>query len=94
MFVQVLLVGGFAASPHLQASVRHALVGGGLADQLIIPPNPHVAVLSGERVQGPPKVTTRLAVALAVQFWPGLAWLCFQRTSLTTHSCSRSSPVE
>lgn len=41
-------MGGFAASPHLQACLRSALVTPGLAGSLIVPPNPHTAVLSGE----------------------------------------------
>ena len=45
-YVQVLLVGGFAASPYLQSKVL-GLQSSGLVDRVIVPPNPHAAVLSG-----------------------------------------------
>jgi hypothetical protein len=51
--VQVLLVGGFARSPYLEARVRQAvqpLQGAHL--QVVVPQNPHIAVLSGEWVGG------------------------------------------
>ncbi|GFH18329.1 uncharacterized protein HaLaN_15112 [Haematococcus lacustris] len=41
----VLLVGGFARSSYLQARVRAAVLGSGLADQVVVPPAPHAAVL-------------------------------------------------
>ena len=45
--MQVLLVGGFAASPYLQDKVQ-GLQRSGLVDRVIVPPNPHAAVLSGK----------------------------------------------
>ncbi|GFH13651.1 uncharacterized protein HaLaN_09580, partial [Haematococcus lacustris] len=41
----VLLVGGFARSSYLQARVRAAVLGSGLADQVVVPPAPQAAVL-------------------------------------------------
>ncbi|KAJ9507626.1 hypothetical protein QJQ45_019183 [Haematococcus lacustris] len=46
----VLLVGGFARSAYLQARVRAALMPTGLAMDLVVPPNPHAAVLEGMSV--------------------------------------------
>ncbi|KAL6759049.1 hypothetical protein V8C86DRAFT_2583839 [Haematococcus lacustris] len=48
----VLLVGGFARSPYLQARVRAAVVATGLTRQLVVPPAPHAAVLGGAVVYG------------------------------------------
>ncbi|KAL6759044.1 hypothetical protein V8C86DRAFT_3025159 [Haematococcus lacustris] len=49
----VLLVGGFARSAYLQAKVRAALLPTGLAMELVVPPNPHTAVLGGVRACAP-----------------------------------------
>ncbi|GFH15342.1 uncharacterized protein HaLaN_11551 [Haematococcus lacustris] len=49
----VLLVGGFARSPYLQARVRAAVVATGLTRQLVVPPAPHAAVLGGVRCSSP-----------------------------------------
>ncbi|GFH09237.1 uncharacterized protein HaLaN_04341, partial [Haematococcus lacustris] len=42
----VLLVGEFARSPCLQARVRAAVLGSGLAEQVLVPDKPHAAVLA------------------------------------------------
>ncbi|KAJ9522869.1 hypothetical protein QJQ45_023653 [Haematococcus lacustris] len=49
---EVLLVGGFARSSYLQARVRAAVLGSGLADKVVVPPAPHAAVLGGAVVYG------------------------------------------
>ncbi|GFH19556.1 uncharacterized protein HaLaN_16518 [Haematococcus lacustris] len=43
----VLLVGGFARNRYLQARVRAAVMGSGLAQQVVVPDVPHAAVLGG-----------------------------------------------
>ncbi|KAL6763565.1 hypothetical protein V8C86DRAFT_245882 [Haematococcus lacustris] len=43
----VLLVGGFARNRYLQARVRAAVLGSGLAQQVVVPDVPHAAVLGG-----------------------------------------------
>ncbi|GFH32018.1 uncharacterized protein HaLaN_31165, partial [Haematococcus lacustris] len=50
--MQVLLVGGFARSPYLQARVRAAVLDSGLAEQVVVPPAPHAAVLGGAVLYG------------------------------------------
>jgi hypothetical protein len=46
--MQVLLVGGFALSPYLQAQVRHGLLAeAGEHLHVIVPNLPHAAVLQG-----------------------------------------------
>lgn len=42
---KVLLVGGFASSPYLQSCLAEALAG--RVDSLVVPPQPHAAVLRG-----------------------------------------------
>ncbi|GFH28400.1 uncharacterized protein HaLaN_26880 [Haematococcus lacustris] len=44
--VQVLLVGEFARNRYLQARMRAAVLGSGLAEQVVVPDAPHVAVLA------------------------------------------------
>jgi hypothetical protein len=47
--LQVLLVGGFARSPYLEGCVKEAVQAiQGDSLQVVVPLNPHIAVLSGE----------------------------------------------
>ncbi|KAF5833000.1 hypothetical protein DUNSADRAFT_10921 [Dunaliella salina] len=56
---KVLMVGGFASSPHLQACVRDAL--GTRVDAIIVPPHNYAAVLNGAVLYGcnPELITAR-----------------------------------
>lgn len=45
--MQVVLVGGFASNPYLQQRVRTAAHASGLAEYVVVPPQPHAAVLIG-----------------------------------------------
>lgn len=47
---QVLLVGGFGESPHLQARLGAALLGRGV--EVVVPPAPAAAVLQGALGEG------------------------------------------